>query len=365
MTAIQTLIIKNTLMAAVSVVIGLVLFEVLAGFIIGKELSNDHERSRRYMLFGTADSTPAFRNQGKIFSYQPNSSIRPAAYYENGDQLNKEYDYEFKTNNFGLVQKLDVVKDHSSILVLGDSFTEGQGATPWFYALEQGNSSKKMQIINGGLLGTGFAQWRLLHDYLEKSEIRINKVIVPFISDDYQRVIWNFPERVLNCLGDIEKCKGDEGYFPRPIASNEETFVGQLKKFRDAEYANKQAIREHRFFRRYFPNIHFVWGYMKNEYKVRFRNPNSAAIEYLSGKYGENIVFIHIPQKDELESGNTPNHLGRLAREKINSTGVKLIDGFNICGLESADYFINDPHPNSMGYKKIAKCVDKTIKELE
>lgn len=156
MTTFQTSIIKNILVAIVSVVIGLVLFEVLAGFFIEKELSNDHGRSRRYMLFGTADGAPAFRNQEKIFSYQPNSNIRPVAYYENGDQLVKEYDYEFKTNNFGLVQRLDAVKDHPSILVLGDSFTEGQGATPWFYSLEEGNNNKKMQLINGGLLGTGF-----------------------------------------------------------------------------------------------------------------------------------------------------------------------------------------------------------------
>ena len=364
MTIFQTEIIKNTLIAIVSALIGLVLFEVFAGFLIRKGPSNDHERSRRYMLFGTADSAPAFRNKGKIFTYAPNSRIHPTAYYENSAALHKEYDYEFKTNNFGLVQKQDVDKDRPSILVLGDSFTEGQGATPWFYSLEEDNVSNKMQLINGGLLGTGFAQWKLLHDDLVNSEIRINKVVVPFISDDYQREVWNFPDRVLSCLGDIGKCKGDEGYFPRPLGFDEETFVGKLRKFRDAEYANKQAIKERRFFRRYFPNIHFIWGYIKNEYKIRFKNTNSTAIEYLSQKYEKNIVFIHIPTQEELERGRTPNRLGQLAREKINSSGGKLIDGFNVCGLESIDYFTNDPHPNPNGYKKIAICVYKTIQDL-
>lgn len=365
MTVFQTSIIKNTLIAIVSALIGLVLFEVLAGFVLRKEFSNDHERSRRYMLFGTSDNTPAFRNQGNIFIYKPNAIIRPTAYYENGTALHQEYDYEFKTNNFGLVQKLNIEKDRPSLLVLGDSFTEGQGATPWFYSLEEGNGSKKIQLINGGLLGTGFAQWKLLHDHLVNSEIRINKVVVPFISDDYQRVVWNFPDRVLSCLGDIEKCKGDEGYFPRPFGFDEEAFVSKLRKFRDAEYADKQSIKERRFFRRYFPNIHFIWGYIKNEYKIRFTNTNSSAIEYLSQKYGKNIVFIHIPTQEELERGKAPNHLGQLAREKIERSGGKLIDGFNICGLEPIDYFINDPHPNQNGYKKIAKCVDKAIQGLD
>ena len=204
---------KNTLIAIMSVIIGLVLFEVLAGFIFGKGLSNDHERSRRYMLFGTADNTPAFRNQGNIFTYAPNSTIRQTAYYENGAVLHKEYDYQFKANNFGLVQKQDIEKDRPSILVLGDSFTEGQGATPWFYFLEEGDGKKNTQLINGGLLGTGFAQWKLLHDHLVNSGIRINKVVIPFISDDYQRAVWNFSDRVLNCLGGVEKCKVMRGTF--------------------------------------------------------------------------------------------------------------------------------------------------------
>jgi lysophospholipase L1-like esterase len=358
----STLAIKIVITLA-SIFIGLVLFEILAGFIIGKELSIDHERSLRYMLFGTASGAPAFRNEGKIFTYLPNSTVHSTAYYENGPALRKEYDYEFKTNNLGLVQKLDIEKDRPSILVLGDSFTEGQGATPWFYRLESGNS-KPLQLINGGLLGTGFAQWKLLHDQLQSSGVRINKVAVPFISDDYQRTVWNFPERVLNCLGDMEKCKGDEGYYPNPKKDNE-AFVIKLREFRDAEYAEKQASKERRFFRKYFPSLHFIWGYMKNEYKARFANRNLPAIEALAKQYKNNIVFIHIPTKEELEHGSTPNPLGQLAREKISGAGGKVIDGFKGCGLEPKDYFMNDPHPNPEGYKKIANCVEKAISELD
>ena len=354
--------IKNILIAIVSIFIGLVLFEMVAGLIIGKEISNDQDRSRRYMLFGTSDNTPAFRNQGKIFTYTPNINVHSTTYYEDGPGLHKEYDYEFKTNNLGLVQKLNINLDQPSTLVLGDSFTEGQGATPWFYDLESKNS-KPIQLINGGILGTGFAQWKILNDQLVESGIRINKVAVPFISDDYQRVIWNFPDRVLNCLGDIKTCKGDEGYYPNPQKDNE-AFVNQLRQFRDAEYANKKAVKEKRFFRQYFPSLHFIWGYIKSEYKLRYSNRNLPAIEALIKQYGSNIIFIHIPTKEEVERGNTPNSLGQAAREKIITSGGRLVDGFNACGLESKDYFINDPHPNSEGYKKIAVCVDKAIQQL-
>jgi hypothetical protein len=364
MTNYQAALAKNILVILISLLIGLSLFEVMAGVILKQEFKDDHERSRRYMLFAATGGAPVFRNQENIFTYIPNSTIRSTTFYENGAGLHKEYDYEFKTNNFGLVQKLDVDKNRSSILLLGDSFTEGQGATPWFYDLEDGNRGNPVQLINGGLLGTGFAQWKLLHDQLEASSIRIDKVIVPFISDDYQRVVWNFPDRVLDCLGDIKKCKGDEGYFPLPNAVDMESFVGDLRKFRDAEYSNKQAIKESRFFRKYFPSLHFIWGYIKNDYKVRFTNSNSTAIEFLIKKYGKNIVFIHLPTQEELERGNTPNHVGQLAREKINIFGGMLIDGFKVCGLESSDYLMNDPHPNLGGYKKISRCVDKVIHEV-
>ena len=359
----QFTVLKNIFVTLASILIGLVLFEIIASLVIGKELSNDHERSRRYLLYGAADDTPVFRNQGKIFTYSPNSTIRTSAYYENGSGLHKEYDYQFKTNNFGFVQKRDIEKERPSILVLGDSFTEGQGATPWFYELEE-SSNKDIQLINGGLFGTGFAQWKLLHDQLVDSSIRVNKVVVPFISDDYQRKVWNFSDRLLNCFEDAAKCQGNEGYFPLPKSVDTESFVSNLRKFRDTEYAEKQAKKERSFFRQYFPRIHFIGGYIKNEYKLRFKNANPAAIAYLSEKYGKNIVFIHLPTKEELERGNAPDHMGQLAREKILNTGSKLVDGFNVCGLETKDYFVNDPHPNPEGYKKIAQCVDKVMLEL-
>jgi len=38
------------------------------------------------------------------------------------DCIKKEYDYFFKTNNYGLVNYKDIFQDKGSILFLGDSF---------------------------------------------------------------------------------------------------------------------------------------------------------------------------------------------------------------------------------------------------
>jgi hypothetical protein len=62
--------------------IGLSLFEVMAGVIIKQEFKNDNERSRRYMLFAATGGAPVFRNQGNIFTFIPYSTIRATTFYE-------------------------------------------------------------------------------------------------------------------------------------------------------------------------------------------------------------------------------------------------------------------------------------------
>jgi hypothetical protein len=80
---------------------------------------------------------------------------------------------------FGLVQDKDLVRGVKSILLLGDSFTEGQGAEPWFRQIAPQIEKLNYQPINGGLFGTGFRvgslnssypqmklRWRSLQSYL-------------------------------------------------------------------------------------------------------------------------------------------------------------------------------------------------------
>jgi hypothetical protein len=79
--------------------------------------------------------------------------------------------------------------------------------------------------------------------------------------------------------------------------------------------------------------------------------------------YGpENLAFIHLPEKGELDSG--PDNLGLKARRSIQEMGVKLFDGFKLCHLTAVDYHPNDLHPNSRGYAKIAACATSVIKEM-
>ena len=82
----------------------------------------------------------------------------------------------------------------------------------------------------------------------------------------------------------------------------------------------------------------------------RRKQQSRAAIAELVRIYGaENVAFLHLPQKDE---ANGPNKLGLKARHAIEEVGGKVFDGFALCGLTAADYYVNDEHPNRGGYAK-------------
>ena len=108
-----------------------------------------------------------FKNHEKIFKYHPKKRILSQTFYNVNNKWHKEYDYEIITNNFGLVQKNDIIKNTPSILFLGDSFVEGQGSDAWINKFN--GFYKNYQVINGGIMGTGPQQFELLEDHISKN----------------------------------------------------------------------------------------------------------------------------------------------------------------------------------------------------
>src|SRR6266700_4117483 len=147
-----------------------------------------------------------FRNQGDIYTYVPHSEIRDVTGFFSDDDFKIEYDYRFRTNNLGLVQDADIEPNRESLLLLGDSFTEGQGAEPWFRVVSPEIERLGYQAINGGLMGTGFNQWLALESYLVTQHVRIGKLVVLFISYDFNRAVRNLTSNDFRCLSDLALC---------------------------------------------------------------------------------------------------------------------------------------------------------------
>lgn len=318
------------------------------------------EQSDRLINF-LQSTGKTFENHGAIFTYAPHADIRDIMVYFSDSDFGVEYDYFFHTNNLGLVQDADIEADRPSLLILGDSFTEGMGAEPWFRKLHAANGKSSYQLINGGLRGTGFAQWSLLERYLRSKTINIKKVVVPFISDDYIRALINANEDALHCLesGLPNECISGNVYRNFPLPPPDELPIW-VERIRDARKRSLTVILQRAA--RMLPATHLVYLALKAKLSAAYQANELAsqrAIADLIARYGAgNVAFLHLPQKDE---HNRPNVLGLKARRAIAAYGGELWDGFKLCGLTPADYDAHDRHPNARGYDKIARCVDTVV----
>jgi hypothetical protein len=353
-------LLQNALLLVLSVLLGIVLVESAWRFV--PKRSDVYQWSNRYMLFSDDAGDTVFRNIGAFFVYQPHRLVHSTAYYYAGSRWVKEYDYSFHTNNFGLVQLADVDPSRDALLVLGDSFTEGQGAAPWFEDIRAGS---EYQLVNGGLFGTGFAQWALLHDYLVKHNTRIKKLLVIFISDDFDRFVSNVPADVLSCIANWKTCDGSEGLYGEPPRAEERpAFLDKLKSLREQRLRANDDLSK-----RMLPATSLAIEYLLAVIKERgpanrgytpSNLENYKVIGRFLTSYGRDVVFVHLPQKDELKFGISAS--GAAARQAISAQGGLVFDGFERCGLTQADYHPHDGHPNRAGYAKIAQCVSDALR---
>lgn len=356
----------NIILIGVSCVIALLIFELAYKYLIQKP-SETPWGYDRFMLMSDYGEGSVFRNIDNFYVYQPRKTIRSILYFFKNRRWIKEYDYFIPTNNYGLVQTNNTKLHVPSILFLGDSNTEGLGASPWFEKLRQNFSQDSLQFVNAGILGTGFQQWQLLHDFLVNEGVNVKHVVVIFISHDYQRGIWNFQKRTLNCLADYHQCVGNENFYGIPPDAELNVYLEKLRVYREERALDHQVhgYSPKEFFAYYLPGITEIIGYLRDRTYGPEPNQeiqlNRNVISYLIARYKDNVLFVHIPQKTEVVYQKVSS-LGEIARRDITLLGGELYDGHALCNLAEEDHFVNDGHPNESGYAKISACVTAAVK---
>jgi hypothetical protein len=340
-------------------VVGVLLIEVFGGILYPSVVNEGFYKWYDQVIFFDGRDT-IFQNIGDIFTYVPDSKIRDiAGFISDKDDFNVSHDYYFRTNNFGLVQDADIIPGRDSLLLLGDSFTEGYGTEPWFRQVSPEIGQLGYQAINGGLVGTGFAQWLKLDRYLADKNIRIRKLVVLFIADDYQRPVWNFNPAVLRCLTALSLCHfGESVIYRLPPAEELPSWIGKIRDSRGP--LTRMWLK--RQLRTLLPvSYDTLSKFYSSVGRRREKEQSRSAIAELVKIHGpENVAFVQLPQNHDID--NEPNWLGLLARGSIEEAGGKLFDGSKICGLKKTDYRAYDGHPNRQGYAKIAACVTEVIK---
>jgi lysophospholipase L1-like esterase len=329
------------------------------------------DRQTRLIFFSEGE---VFKNKDwGGFVYQPNVTIRSTVFYvSNGDisTLTKEFENDITTNSLGLVQLKQIDPLKPAILFLGDSFTEGHGASPWFYELERRWPETLRQIINGGILGTGVEAWGRLYDDLSR-HIKIDRIVIVFTSQDWTWPVWQLSKGALDCLKAHLLCSGHEDFFSLPASSlSTEQYVQKIARSR-FEY-DQQKTRDGNLLERSFIFSRILRPTYRTVHKIFARADNASAddkqfeisentIIRIVGSIGhDHVLFIHLPMKDEIPLG--PNQLGTRAREFLSQHKLTLVDGFSNCGLTLKDFHRTDNHPNQDGYRKIADCVERNVK---
>ncbi len=353
-----------TLLVIASTMIGILLFEATCWLFLppAKDINIYHILLDRVFFFDGRGSI--FEDHGPIFTYLPHNDVTNLTVFTLNHGYTVEYHYQYHTNNLGLVQDSDVVPGRDSLLLLGDSFMEGLGAEPWFRLISPQIAKLGYQPINGGLLGTGFASWLKLDRYLEGKNVGIRKVVVVFISDDYHRRVVNFTPSMLQCLRATALCDVHrDSYFRLPPQQELASWIAKIGSARQ-QMTKKSWLVEHveaalpasyRIFR-----VLKLWALDSLSQAPQQSRAAIAALIKLHGP--NNVIFIHLPQKDETTG---PDRLGLLARRSIAEAGGRLFDGFKLCGMTPADYYSHDDHPTKDGYAKIAACVGSIIKQVE
>jgi len=348
---------SNIILLVLSCVVGLILFEV-GFYFLNQNQAQTYQWDRRYMLFKGEGQSSVFKNLNKFFVYQPNQKIESTTFYYVNKEWVKEYEYTIPTNNLGLVQTTPTFSNKDSLLLLGDSFTEGQGAYPWFEGFRE-KLNIDLQLINGGILGTGFQSWKLLHDDLIAKDIKVKKLVIVFISDDYGRDVWNMPTKTLFCIQNTHLCIGDENFYGKPEDNELAKFLEHLRGYRERRLVVSDSRNPKDFLKALLPGVATIYQFINGSfYQIKL---NSAVIEELVAQYGSDVLFVHIPQKDEIELGRITRQ-GREVANKIKSVKGVFFNGHSQCRFETTDYFINDGHPNAKGYEKISQCVRDAIK---
>ena len=352
---------KNYSLVFVSILLSIFLIEIffhLKNYNIKKNYKFSLH-NYRFMLF---DQGLIFKNQGSIFKYHPNKKILSKTFYYVNDKWNKEYEYEIVTNNFGLVQKDNLRKEVPSILFLGDSFVEGQGSYAWINKFN--GRFKNLQIINGGIMGTGPQQFELMEEHISK-EYQIKKLIFFYIGDDFRRNIFNISKNTLSCLSDYNNCTGSENFYGYPLKQkNPQIFLEKLSNFRiqqneSASFYEKSKNRVKIF----FLNLNTI-KIVNNFLRQRFYNSNNKyiksnfqSIKNLYSKYGDSILFVQLKNKNEIIYGKEYDTF--YAEKFIKSLSSRHFE----CNFDDdiTNFHSIDMHPNEKGYNNLFNCVENIL----
>jgi len=340
---------------------------------------NYYEWQHRYMFLSEGViSNKKLKDGSNTQWYKPQQAINWAVFYGypwKSPQL--EYSIWLSTNNVGLVQTKDFNPNFNSIAVFGDSFTEPQATTPWFYALENHWSSlapnSNLQLLNFGYQGTGIGRWDQITNNL-RDTFKIKKAIYVAISQDFARLNQTgWSEGDLECFNTTKDCPG---LYYQPIIGSQQDIKGLQTR------AKAEIIRRHPKWPdqlRYslcgsselIRQISSLQGPpcydgAPTGYQTALKKQMGTGFYFLKKHielYGKpNTYLVWIPERNEAAS----QHQSPLTRKLLRFASNHLLEKNIIeCPLGKDDFHPKDGHQNEQGSTKIYQCVSQALELIQ
>ncbi len=339
----------------------LILFQFLVGVAIAELLGRLYFANPSYYwehryLFVTPD---ALRNVDDVWLFKPESEITETGIYEDAfGRFFKEFECRYQTDEFGFFENPARAGKNYDILLLGDSFTAGEGGCSWIGLLR--SLLPGISIYNAGVEGTGPETWWKFLQRLSERGLTFRYVIIIFIPDDFFRHAGVINERQLGCLHDIAKCHGDFYY---PATAQSDLFEISAERARiGTNHGLKDEITF--FWKRYLWVSHFFYAGLKSVLSADRPQP---IIRESVGEALKHILdaepstkLVRVLQKDEIALKST-NALGFSVQNYLLRQGL----AFAICDPKYDGYFVYEGHPNSTGYSRLAECVADIVRRSD
>lgn len=350
---------KITIIVCLSFVLGFIIVEL--GYRKIKGLDNEtSDFTHRTMLYEFGKN---FKNYVDFFKYYPNTSIRSLTLYSKTkptklSDLVIEYDYVIHTNNAGLVMQKDLKNSEEVIYVIGDSFTEGQGASPWFYKIEELRNNTNVKLVNLGILGTGPTQWKNLENYItQQFNLIVKGSVINIVPDDMERSTWVFKEQELKCLWTLfcDYTGGFQGFNFKDSDDNNKIKMSVLTTLINNPFNNFKDIVKQSYV------INDIILYIKKIIKFPNIKPNEDALLALK-RATKNKIFVNVVAQKSINSRNFSNYYSTkkliefLENNKFN---------YKWCDIPLDGFHKIDSHPNEKGYITLQKCTEDALKILQ
>lgn len=352
------------------------IFRLCSGMEEAFENPEPTDKPVRTMLF---EAPRNFENKENFFVYAPNKRIRSATVYstrhpQSLEDITVEYDSIIDTNNAGLVMHRDLRPGDDVTFVVGDSFTEGQGARSWFYDLEDSSKGGGTKLVNLGIMGTGPLQWlNLAKALVEDYHLRVRHVRINLILPDLFRRPWMFNAEQKACLSGAgcDYSSEFQGYsFDRRSGTMDDDLLrdvmAQLDRVQTPgeKGAAEKERRENVFLRRLKKWIgasrvvKTLRGVVHDSSDTTIRDNMEAMKQLLDiGGESSSLMVIHTKAYRSDPNRERKTILGKQVDLWAKKHGVDI----SWCNPGLDGFHINDAHPNSKGYGEIRKCLFEAI----